>query len=138
MARRVACVLGSGNSAHVLAGLIASSPGWACRLFDPWQDRAERVAAGVARGGIRVQYGAADGHRELRGRPQAVSKHAAEVVPGCELLVMCLPALAYDLYMQAIAPHLDRGAMIGTICGSNGFDCQRRVAAGALWAVGGG
>jgi len=51
-----------------------------------------------------------------------VSKRASEVVPGCELLVMCLPAQAYDENMRSVAPYVDEGAMIGTICGSNGMD----------------
>ena len=56
MTQRKACVLGSGNSAHVLAGLIASRPDWACRIEQdgacvsvlgakPWMEIAARPAS---------------------------------------------------------------------------------------------
>ena len=57
-----ACVLGAGNSAHVTAGLIASLPDWECTVYAPRKDRAELWREGIARGGIRVGYGADDDH----------------------------------------------------------------------------
>ena len=119
--KRRACVIGGGNSAHVAAGLIASDPDWECNILANWQDDAERLAAGVAAGGIELVYGAGDGHRRVLGRPARVSNDPAEVVPGCELLLLCMSAMGYDGNARAMAPHVDVGAAIGTVCASNGF-----------------
>ncbi len=121
MSRRV-CVLGAGNSAHTVAGLAARLPDWEVHVYAPRKDRAELWRAGIGRGGIDVCYGADDDHLVVHGVPDRVSKHAEEVVPGCEVLVLCLPAEAYDENVQAAAPYVDPGAMIGTICAANGFD----------------
>ncbi|MBT8492940.1 MAG: NAD/NADP octopine/nopaline dehydrogenase family protein [Deltaproteobacteria bacterium] len=120
--KRRACVLGGGNSAHVTAGLIAGQPDWECNIYADYGDEAERIQAGARRGGIRVHYGQQDGGRVVHGPPRAVSRNASEVVPGCELLILCMSAQGYDSNARAIAAHVDDGAVIGTICGSNGFD----------------
>ncbi len=122
MSKKQACILGAGHSAHVAAGLIASNPGWEVRVHAPYGDEAERWQAGLERGGIRVEYGADDGHRVVHGRPTRVSAQAEDVVPGAELVVMCVPGLAFDACMRAAAPYVDHGAMIGAICGTNGVD----------------
>lgn len=116
-----ACVLGAGNAAHVVAGLVSSQPGWECSVYAPRKDRAERWRRGMARGGIRVVY-TSDGGEVIQGRPSRVSRDPGEVVPGSQLLILCLPAQAYDENLAAVAPHMDRGAVIGTISASNGFD----------------
>ena len=121
MTQRV-CVLGAGNSAHTVAGLAARLPDWECHVFAPRKDRAELWRDGIGRGGIRVCYGADDDDLVVQGTPDKVSKYAEDVVPGCNVLILCLPAMAYDDHIRAAAKHVDDGAMIGTICAANGFD----------------
>jgi NAD/NADP octopine/nopaline dehydrogenase, alpha-helical domain len=117
-----ACVLGAGNSAHVTAGLVASLPDWECHVYAPRKDRAELWRAGIERGGIRVCYGHDDDNLVVQGSPVKVSKQAADVIPGCSVLILCLPAQAFEENLRAAAPYVDVGAAIGTICASNGFD----------------
>ncbi len=117
-----ACIVGAGNSAHVTAGLVAALPGWTSHVFAPWGDEAERLSAGVEQGGIEVCYGPDDDDLVVNGRPARISRDAAEVLPGCRVVILCLPALAYDACMRAAAPYVDEGAWIGTICASNGVD----------------
>ncbi len=117
-----ACVLGAGNSAHVVAGLIAALEDWECHVYAPRKNRAELWREGIARGGMRVCYGPDDDNLVIQGAPDKVSKLAEDVVPRCQVLIMCLPAQAYEENIRAAAPYVDHGAMIGTICASNGFD----------------
>ncbi len=117
-----ACVLGAGNSAHVTAGLVASLPDWECHVYAPRKDRAQLWREGIAQGGIRVCYGNDDDNLVVHGSPVKVSKHAKDVVPGCSVLILCLPAQAYEENVRAAALYVDEGAAIGTICASNGFD----------------
>ena len=117
-----ACVIGGGNSAHVTAGLISSLTDWECHVHAGFADEARRLADGISRGGLDVCYGADDDNRVVHGAPDSVSSVPGEVVPGCRVIILCVPALAYDLNMRQIAAHVDPGAWIGTICASNGFD----------------
>jgi NAD/NADP octopine/nopaline dehydrogenase, alpha-helical domain len=120
--KRRACILGAGNSAHVTAGLIASLPDWECVVYASRNNEAELWQAGLERGGIVVAYGPDDDNLVVTGKPIKVSKKAEDVVPGCELLIMCLPAVAFDENVEAAAPYVEEGAAIGVICGTNGVD----------------
>ncbi len=120
--KRSACVVGAGNSAHVTAGLIASQPDWTCTVYAPRDGERQSLRAGAAKGGIRVCYSDDDGGEVVVGVPRAISQHASDVVPDCELIILCLPALAFDENAADIAPFVDEGAMIGAICGTNGVD----------------
>ena len=120
--KKKACVIGAGNSAHVTAGLIASLDDWECYVYAPRKNRAELWLEGISRGGIKVCYGADDGNIVVQGSPTKVSKCAEDVVPGCQILILCLPAQAYEDNVRDIAPFVDEGAVIGTICASNGVD----------------
>jgi len=97
-------------------------PDWDCHVYAPRDIHAEVWSACAERGGIQVCYGPDDDDLVLQGAPARVSKHAEEVVPGCEILIFCLPALAYDDNARDIAPYVDERAMIGTICGVNWVD----------------
>jgi len=120
--KKSACVIGAGNSAHVTAGLIASQPDWTCTVYAPRDGEHQVWRAGTANGGIRVCYADDDGGDIVHGVPEKISQHAEEVVPGCELIILCLPALAFDSNVTDIAPFVDEGAMIGAICGTNAVD----------------
>ncbi len=120
--KKKACVLGAGNSAHATAGLIANLTDWECHVYAPRKDRAELWRKGIERGGIEVCYGPDDGNVVIQGAPTGVSRYAKQVVPGCQILIMCLPAQAYEDNIRDVAPYVDDGAVIGTICASNGFD----------------
>ena len=117
-----ACVLGAGNSAHVTAGLIASLPDWESTVYAPRNNEAELWQAGIERGGVVVAYGPDDDNLVVTGLPIKVSKEAGDVVPGCELLILCLPALGFDENMAAAAQYVEQGASIGVICGTNAVD----------------
>lgn len=117
-----ACVVGAGNAAHVAAALIAALPGWRCRVYAPRKDRARRWREGLAQGGVEVHTRLAAGEARRRGTPERVSKRAEAVIPGCQILLLCLPAHAIDEHLQAIAPHIDAGALVGSLGGSSGVD----------------
>lgn len=42
-------------------------------------------------------------------------------MPGCDLVIQCLPAYLVRSSLEAIGPHLKAGACVGTVFGSTGF-----------------
>ncbi|MCO4763855.1 MAG: NAD/NADP octopine/nopaline dehydrogenase family protein [Myxococcales bacterium] len=118
IANRTACVLGAGNAAHLVAALVSALPDWQCHVFAPRKDRASQWRAGIARGGITVT----GLPQPVVGVPARVSRYASEVVPGCEVILLCVPAHACDEVLRAAAPYVDQGALIGSVGGSAGVD----------------
>eukprot|EP00756_Hemistasia_phaeocysticola_P007007 Hpha_TRINITY_DN14086_c0_g1::TRINITY_DN14086_c0_g1_i1::g.43990::m.43990 len=116
------CVVGAGNSAHVTAALASVLDDVECTMFAGRGNEAELINEGISRGGIRAHYGPDDGNEVVRGVPSCVSENAIDVVPGAEVIILALPALAYEVNLRAIAPFVDEGAIIGTLCASGGFD----------------
>jgi len=51
-----------------------------------------------------------------------ISRHAGEVVPGSQLVILALPAFAHEISLQAIAPYLEPGAWVGALPARGGFD----------------
>lgn len=114
-------ICGGGNAAHVLIPL-ACDAGWTVNVYAPFGDEAARLQAGVGRsGGLRVHF--ADGH-EVSGKPDLISADPAQVIPGASLVLLALPAFAHGSTLEAIAPCLDAGAVVGALPARGGFDYQ--------------
>lgn len=117
---RTVCVLGAGNAAHVVAALASALPGWRCRVFAPRKDRADLWNAGLAEGPLRCDFDQA--YATTFGTPERVSKDAADVVPGADVLLLCVPAHANEEVLRAVAPHAGPGVCIGSVGGGSGID----------------
>lgn len=121
-------ICGGGNAAHVLAGLLATHPDWAVNVYAPYADEAQRWREGIAaRDGIVVLTPG----ETVVGRPTQISKDAADVVPGSQLVLLALPAFAHALTLRDIASYLDDSAWIGALPARGGFDwCAADVLGG--------
>jgi hypothetical protein len=114
-------VCGGGNAAHVLIPL-AHNAGWQVNVYAPFGDEAERLQQGSSRyGGLRVNF---DDGRAVTGVAQTISADPAQVIPGASLVLMALPAFAHGPTLEAVAPYLDPGAIVGALPARGGFDYQ--------------
>ncbi len=117
------CICGGGNAAHVMAGLFAAEHNSTIKkvsIFSNFLDTAERMRQGVEKGdGIRVYM--SDG-RTVIGKPDIISSNAADVIPDSNLIIMPVPALAYESLLREIKPYITSGTVIGATPGMGGFD----------------
>lgn len=117
-------VCGGGNAAHVLIPL-AHDAGWDVNVYASFGKEAEQLREGIARaGGLRVRF---DDGREVIGYPQIISADPAQVIPGASLILIALPAFAHGPTLEAIAPYLDSGAVVGALPARGGFDYQAKA-----------
>lgn len=60
-----------------------------------------------------------------------ISDNPAEVVPGCDIVVITAPAMAHGPIMRRLAPHVSRGTWVGCLFAQGGFDWAARAAFGS-------
>ena len=107
------CIVGGGNAAQTLAALLPSR-GLETFVFAPYADEAERLQRGLAEQGHIVAEFAPHNSPAgtVRGTPTRVSRHAAEVIPDTDVLILPLPSFAYRSGLETVRPYLRSGCYI--------------------------
>ncbi|HEU5475946.1 MAG TPA: NAD/NADP octopine/nopaline dehydrogenase family protein [Actinophytocola sp.] len=117
-------VCGTGAASHVLAGLISSQPDVELCVYTrspekarAWTDtqRHHRLTVAIAGGGD-----------EVTSPPFVVTSDPEQAARGCDMVIVSLPAFAHHSYLSALAPYLERGAVIVGLPGQCGFDFEVR------------
>lgn len=115
-------ICGSGNTAHVLAGLLSADPAFEVRLFTQSADKAARWRAAAAQGGLVVIKGVNGHAREAgRGGRVLVSDDPA-IAHGCDVIFTAVTAFVLGTYLERIAPHVEEGAVLVGFPGQGGFE----------------
>lgn len=115
------CICGGGNLGHVVAGFIASSGADEVNILtrkpDLWADT---VSVDTPDGGT------------LSGRLARVSSCPADVVTGCDAVMLCLPGWSIGPTLEGIRPSLSAGTAVGSVVSSTGFyfEARRRLPEG--------
>lgn len=103
-------IVGGGNLGHVAAGYLAAKHNTEVSLLtsrpEAWADT--------------LSITDPDG-RIIEGTLKKISSDPAEVVPGADIIIQCLPGFAIRDSLQQIKPHLDRHSFVGCIFASTGF-----------------
>jgi opine dehydrogenase len=113
------CIVGGGNSAHVLIPLLAEA-GHNVTLLTrrpgDWKDDIEcEVQDGRAGATLHVH----------KGRLAAKSTDPASVIPHADIIILCMPVHAYRPALANLAPFVNRDkshVYVGTIFGQAGFN----------------
>lgn len=115
------CICGGGNLGHVAAGFIASQG------VDEVSVLTRRPACwpGV------LTIDTPDGGTKT-GRLARVSSCPADVVPGCDAVMLCLPGWSIGAVLDEIRPLLSPGMAVGSVVSSTGFyfEARRRLPEG--------
>ncbi|XP_064632793.1 tauropine dehydrogenase-like [Lineus longissimus] len=123
------CICGGGNGAHILAGLAASRPGVESRVLTLYADEAERWTKAMESGTFKIEIkggGMSGEDVEVNVEPFRVSKDPQYVVPGAQIIILCVPAFAHKQYFDAMAPYVGEQSTIIGLPGANGFEFQLR------------
>eukprot|EP00187_Rhodella_violacea_P014144 CAMPEP_0184716090 /NCGR_PEP_ID=MMETSP0314-20130426/5898_1 /TAXON_ID=38298 /ORGANISM="Rhodella maculata, Strain CCMP 736" /LENGTH=400 /DNA_ID=CAMNT_0027179419 /DNA_START=27 /DNA_END=1229 /DNA_ORIENTATION=- len=121
---RQVCIVGAGNASHALAALFPSR-GIRTVWFAPYADEAARINAALAEPPHSIEAHFAPHNTPaglVTGRPEVVSRDAAEVIPESDVIIMPLPSFAYAATLKEIKPYVKKGTYIGVTPGQGGFD----------------
>ena len=103
-------IIGGGNLGHVTAGFLAArentSVSMLTRRPEAWADT--------------LFITDSDG-QIIEGTLKKISSDPAEVIPGADIIIQCLPGFAIRESLQQIKPYLDRHSFVGCIFASTGF-----------------
>lgn len=103
-------ICGGGNLGHVCAGFLAAQAAHHVSLLtthpDAWSDAVE------------VRDGAG---QVFHGRLERVSAHAADVIPGADIVLVCLPGYAIPNVLESIKDCLEPTTWVGSVVSSTGF-----------------
>lgn len=103
------CICGGGSLGHAVAttaanrgcrvNLLTGRPGqWSNRIM-AFDSKGNRIESALNR----------------------ISDRAEDVVPGSDLIILCVPGYLIEPTLKKIAPHLSAGQMVGSVVCSNGF-----------------
>jgi opine dehydrogenase len=116
-------ICGGGNGAHVAAGYLASK-GVRVQVLtrqpERWGDAIEITTKGSSWE-----------HRgTISGRLAVVSKHAKNVIPQSDVVIVAAPANAHPEILSAVGPYLKKGVALGALFAQGGFDWAAKKALG--------
>mmetsp|Transcript_27555 Transcript_27555/g.62467 ORF Transcript_27555/g.62467 Transcript_27555/m.62467 type:complete len:410 (+) Transcript_27555:91-1320(+) len=123
MSKGTVCVCGAGNASQVFIALFASQ-GYKVTVLADFEDEAERLEAALeVSGGITVTNRSDPEHIcTFKGGPVRVSKHAVDVVPQADSVVIALPSFAHKKILMDVRDHLRSGAVLFVMPGQGGVD----------------
>jgi len=103
-------ICGGGNLGHVCAGFLASQRGNNVSLLttkpELWSNAIDVVD-------IKGEV--------YHGILNKISSEPSDVIPGAEMVLVCLPGFAIGNELEAIAPYLSNSCWVGTVVSSTGF-----------------
>lgn len=118
-------VCGGGNGAHTLAGIISCRGVARVTVLDVYQNEAEEWTRTLAEKGFRVNF---PNGKSLYQKPRNVNfnvtKSAETCVPEADIVVICVPAFAHDLYLNLVSSYLKMDCMVVGMPGHPGFEYQ--------------
>lgn len=120
-ARLTVCIVGGGSSAHVLVPLLSVRHRVYLLTRHPadWSESVVTEVMDATTGTLEaVHYG----------RIAKKSSDARDVVPGADVIVLCLPVHQYRPALDRIGPHIssDKEVFVGTVYGQGGFNWMVR------------
>ena len=103
------CICGGGALGHACTAVLGSREGVEANVLTRHPERWKQ------------EVEAEDGQgRVFRAPIRKKSSDPAEVIPGCDIVLLCLPGFAIEATLEAIKPHVGQ-AMVGSIVASTGF-----------------
>ncbi|KAF1329785.1 Octopine dehydrogenase, partial [Globisporangium splendens] len=116
-------ICGGGNGAHVAAAYLASK-GVAVQVLtrqpEKWGDEIE----------VTTQGSSWESKGTIVGKLQLVSKHAKNVIPQSDVVIVAAPANAHPDILASVAPYLKKGVALGALFAQGGFDWAAKKALG--------
>lgn len=111
-------ICGGGNISHSLIGIMAHNKDLEIRLLTRKPGEWSRQ--------IKVER---PGMSSLTGTIHKISDQPQSIIPGCDIVILCLPAPARDKVVQQIAPWIDPKTWVGSFPGMGNFDmiCRKYI-----------
>ncbi len=88
------CVCGGGNGAHAFAGLLSSYGTFDVNWMSLYGDEAKRINKHLSKGKLKVKL-TQENNKTVQGKPKLVTNDPSKALPGCDIVIFCVPAFAH-------------------------------------------
>ena len=114
---------GGGNAIHVLSSYVGAQPDCEVSVLTLYTGEADRLREACSHErGIQCLN---DLGPDVYGKPVTITNDPAKI-GDIDVVIMALPSLFHQTYLEALKPHLKRGVILGAMPGQAGFDlCAR-------------
>ena len=120
-------ICGSGNGAHVLAGIASSLKGTDVRVLNLYNDEAEHWSAAIQQKEFDVTvHSIGEEPKHILSKPARLKEEPENTIRDVDIVVLMLPESAHQFYLEALRPHIKPGAIIVGLPGYPGFDREAR------------
>lgn len=117
-------VCGAGNLGHVFVGMLSAREDVEVKWLTSSSEKAEMLAKTmVEEGGVLVQT--PDG--DIQGSPVEVSSEPRDVIPGAEVIILCLPSFREPVVLEQIVEHISPNARLVSIPSTGGIHWAARA-----------
>lgn len=104
------CICGGGNLGHVTAGFFAAQKHLHVSLLTTKPELWSQYLKVVDCNG-----------KTYKGRLETISSDPKDVIPGVDVVLVCLPGFAIHDVLYSIVPWIDKKTWVGTVVSSTGF-----------------
>lgn len=104
------CICGGGSQGHISAGVIGSNLNYSVNILTRkpglWSHEFKTIDLSG---------------KEYRAKLNVITDNPAEIVPHCDIILICLPGYAICEELVKIKPYLRANTIIGSVFGGSGF-----------------
>ncbi|NDV63726.1 NAD/NADP octopine/nopaline dehydrogenase family protein [Bacteroides sp. 224] len=104
------CICGGGALGHVIAGYLGSKPGYKVHVLTSRPEQWSNT----------LLVNDCEG-KQFRGDIHLISSDPETVIPGSNIVLLCLPGYAIENVLSKIKPWLNSSIMVGSVVSSTGF-----------------
>ncbi len=122
-------ICGTGNGAHVLAGMISTKPNVDVLVLTRDADRAQRWNCALNSDGLTVTVRNGDSDRVVcTTQSFTVTNDPKQAARGRDVIIFAIPAFLHWKYLTLLEPYLENGCILIGLPGQNGFEFDVRKA----------
>jgi hypothetical protein len=104
-------ICGNGNEAHVMAAHAASLPNTVTSIFKIKHTHDGMISTNL----YNITAKHRDGRPDINGEDVHISNCPDTVIATADFIFVCVPTSVMEMYLECIAPYVQRGAMVGMI-----------------------
>ena len=120
-------ICGSGDGAHVFAGIASSLKEVDVRVLALHKDEAKRWNTALQQKELVVTFRCeGENTSSIVSRPALVTNNPEDAMRDAQMLIFMMPAACHQVYLEALAPHVQPGTIIVGLPGNPEFDSQVR------------
>ena len=104
------CICGGGSQGHISAGVIGSNPNYNVNVLTRRPEQWAHDFKSIDLEG-----------KEYRAHIDIITDNAADIIPKCDIVLVCLPGYANVSFLETIKEYLSPTTYLGGVFGGSGF-----------------